>query len=70
MRRLVLLNLSMMLASMLMGCGQSGDLRLPSDPTYDKRPSYLLYHGNRQEEAAASTDQPSVAVTPAVEQGH
>lgn len=32
----------------LVGCGQSGDLQLTSDPHLDTRPKYLLYHNHDQ----------------------
>jgi predicted small lipoprotein YifL len=69
MRKIVLLTLSVMLASVLGGCGQSGALTLASDPNYDQRPSYLLYHANRDEQQAASQDQATDAPQP-VAQGH
>lgn len=37
------------LTMILSACGQSGSLMLPSDPNYDKRPSYLIYKKNKQQ---------------------
>lgn len=34
---------SLLLATLLAGCGQSGNLQLTSDPNYDKRARYLLH---------------------------
>lgn len=34
---------SVLLTTLLVGCGQSGNLQLPSDPNYDKRARYMLY---------------------------
>lgn len=34
---------SVFLTTLLVGCGQSGNLQLPSDPNYDKRARYMLY---------------------------
>lgn len=31
------------MTSLLVACGQSGALMLPSDPNYDKRSQYLIY---------------------------
>ena len=33
----------LLLATLLAGCGQSGNLQLTSDPNYDKRARYLLH---------------------------
>ncbi|MDM1285209.1 LPS translocon maturation chaperone LptM [Acinetobacter indicus] len=42
--RSVICCISLLTASfVLVGCGQSGVLQLPSDPNYDKRAKYLLY---------------------------
>ena len=30
-------------SSVLVACGQTGALQLPSDPNYDKRSKYLIY---------------------------
>lgn len=50
----------------LVGCGQSGALQLPSDPNFDTRPKYLLYHRHEQPKAASevntSTSTPSSEV--------
>ncbi|WP_353172719.1 hypothetical protein [Acinetobacter rudis] len=33
----------LLLTTLLVGCGQSGNLQLTSDPNYDKRARYLLH---------------------------
>ncbi len=41
--RLILCFSSVLVTTLLVGCGQSGNLQLPSDPNYDKRARYMLY---------------------------
>lgn len=41
--RHILCSAGLLLATLLVGCGQSGNLQLPSDPNYDKRARYMLY---------------------------
>jgi len=42
--RIVLCSMSLLASSwILVGCGQSGALQLPSDPNFDKRARYMLY---------------------------
>lgn len=35
--------LSLLVMALIVGCGQTGALQLPSDPNYDKRAQYLLH---------------------------
>lgn len=44
MYRLILCKITLLaITSLLVACGQSGALMLPSDPNYDKRSQYLIY---------------------------
>lgn len=52
--RNVICCLSLFMTTLMVGCGQTGALQLPSDPYYDKRAQYLLY---KNTEAQAKTDQ-------------
>ncbi len=63
MRNLAFFSLCCMVTVGLFGCGQSGALMLPSDPDYDQRSEYLLYHQktvtSQQQQSSQSTDQDS-----------
>ena len=53
--RLVVCYISVLVtATLLAGCGQSGALRLPNDPNYDKRARYLLYPNTAPEQSKPS----------------
>ena len=45
--RNVICCMSIWATTVLVGCGQTGALQLPSDPNYDKRAQYLLYKNNQ-----------------------
>ena len=47
----------------LVGCGQSGDLQLTSDPHLDTRPKYLLYHTREQQKSQYKDTQSASEVT-------
>lgn len=52
--RNVICCLSLLMTTLMVGCGQTGALQLPSDPNYDKRAQYLLY---KNAAAQAKSDQ-------------
>lgn len=56
MRNFVFLNVSILLISILSGCGQSGALILPADQNYDKRSQYLLYR-DKQDRSKADVNE-------------
>lgn len=41
--RIAICSMGLLLTTLLIGCGQTGNLQLPNDPNYDKRAQYLLY---------------------------
>lgn len=54
--RPVICSISVLLSCVvLIACGQSGALQLPSDPNHDKRAKYLLYK-NETSPAKVSSD--------------
>ncbi|NNP72464.1 hypothetical protein A7P53_00880 [Acinetobacter defluvii] len=59
MRRVICYISVMAMATVLLGCGQSGDLQLPNDPNYDNRAKYLLYPNT--ENKATTSEQKVVA---------
>lgn len=46
--RIVICCMGLLATSVLVGCGQTGALQLPSDPNYDKRAQYMLYKNDTQ----------------------
>lgn len=57
-------------SSVLVGCGQTGALQLPNDPTYDKRSKYLIYPDakkSNQQEQQKDVSVPSAVTTPVSE---
>lgn len=50
--RIVICCMSIWATTVLVGCGQTGALQLPSDPNYDKRAQYLLYKNSQAETEA------------------
>ena len=66
--RFAICSISLLSSILLLACGQSGALQLPSDPNYDKRAKYLLYRNTetkpvvQQEQQAEQT--PSQTTTP------
>ncbi len=68
--RIVICCMSIWATTVLVGCGQTGALQLPSDPNYDKRAQYLLYKNSQaqnqarqalENKANAATDQPAAS---------
>lgn len=58
--RIVICCMSIWATTVLVGCGQTGALQLPSDPNYDKRAQYLLYKNNQAETPAQNQAQNQV----------
>lgn len=45
--RTVICCLSVFMATLFVGCGQTGALQLPNDPNFDKRSQYMIYKGTQ-----------------------
>lgn len=61
--RIVICCMALLATSVLIGCGQTGALQLPSDANYDKRAQYMLYKG-----ATQSSTQPEPAASSKTEE--
>lgn len=65
MRSVICLISVLMSGFVLVACGQSGALQLPSDPNYDKRAKYLLYKQTSEEKTAKQEPTQNAAKAPA-----
>lgn len=58
--RIAICCMSIWATTVLVGCGQTGALQLPSDPNYDKRAQYLLYENSQAKNQAEQAERNKV----------
>ena len=54
--RIAICSMGLLTTTLLVGCGQTGNLQLPNDPNYDKRTKYLLYKNEKKSINAQQID--------------
>ena len=54
--RIATCSMGLLTTTLLVGCGQTGNLQLPNDPNYDKRAQYLLYKDGEKSVNAQQID--------------
>ena len=54
--RIAICSMGLLTTTLLVGCGQTGNLQLPNDPNYDKRAQYLLYKDGEKSVNAQQID--------------
>lgn len=55
--RTVICCTSLLMTTLFVGCGQTGALKLKSDPNLDKRSQYMIYKGTESTNQSQKTSQ-------------